>query len=163
MNDLNCRESRLDDIVRIDIYPASQCSIPVPPTISIQSLVENNFFSGTPALSVALSVSEETEGEMTDSPTLKVSTGRQQAGTVYKHDLQIPLKNDKTLAERAVDALQGHDFHCVYTHADGARDMSYALPNASTIDIDEQLSSNSSVIVKVKVASMSHPVILTAS
>ena len=42
MNDLNCRESRLDDIVRIDIYPASQCSIPVPPTISIQSLVENN-------------------------------------------------------------------------------------------------------------------------
>ena len=98
-----------------------------------------------------------------ENPNLKVTTARQQAGTVYKHDLQIPMKNDKTLAERAVDALQGHDFHCVYTHADGTRDMSYALPNSSTIDLDEQLSANSSVLLKVKVLSMSHPVTLTTA
>lgn len=163
MNEKNCRESRLDDIVRIDIYPASQCSIPVPPNITIQSLVENNFFSGTPALSVALSVADDNEAELSDNPNLKVTTARQQAGTVYKHDLQIPMKNGKTLAERAVDALQGHDFHCVYTHADGTRDLSYALPNSSTTDLDEQLSANSSVLLKVKVLSMSHPITLTTS
>lgn len=158
----SCLEIRQEDIVRIDLYLPSECIISVPPSVVLQSLTKNAVLLGTPALSLALSLAADSlEVQMTDAPSLKVSNARQQAGNIYTHDLQIPLQTERRNAESAVDALHGKDFNAVLTRADGSRDVVYALPNASAIDIDESQSTTSNITLKVKMLSMSHTIRLT--
>ena len=91
---------------------------------------------------------------MQDVPTLKVQNARQASGNVYTHDLQAAVQLARQQVESAIEALNGKDFNVVYTRNNGAKDLSYALPNASMATIDET-QSNSVTILKIKLQSMS--------
>ncbi len=154
---------RLDDIVRIDIFAASQCSITIPASIPLQSLVGGDLFTGTPVLSLVLSSVSDTEAMMSEVPTIKVTNARQSAGNVYTHDIQAQVVTGRTIAETAIDMLVGIDFHACYTHSDGVQSVTYALPNSCTFDMEENHNAKSTHTVKIKMLSMSHILPITAS
>ena len=152
MDQYNCRETIFDDIVRVDVYPVSQCKTAIPRVVGLVSIDGSNLFAGDAALSLTLNSDAM---QMQSAPTLKVTTSRQAAGTIYTHDLQATANLSRKEAQAAVDALQGVDFHIIYTHADGSRSLGFSLPNTSTIDIDENLSSGATVMIKAKLLSYS--------
>lgn len=152
MDQNNCRETIFDDIVRVDVYPVSQCRTTIPRVVGLMSIDGANLFTGNPSLSMTLNSDAM---QMQTVPTLKVSNARQAAGNIYTHDLQATVNLSRQEAQNAVDALQGVDFHIIYTHADGARSLGFSLPNTATIDIDESLSSGATITVKAKLLSYS--------
>lgn len=152
----NCTELRLDDLVRIDLLMADECTIPIPPTVTLHSLTASTLTLPTPVLSAAYTINSDDEAKLTDTPELKVSNARQASGNVYTHELTLPLLLERRKAEKAVDTLLGTDFHVLLTRADGSQDLSYCVPNGATLDLDETTSSNSSVKLTAKLLSMSH-------
>lgn len=152
----DCLETRLNDIVRIDIFLDSQANITVPPTAPISSLSSNNPFNGSAIFSAALSPSAASEVVLDASPTLKVTNARQQAGNIYTHDLQAFCILSRSEMEAAVTALLGQGFHILYTRADGSQDLSYSLPNTSLCDIEESHTSPTvTSTLKIKLSSLS--------
>lgn len=151
----NCNELILQNIVRVELYPTSQCTISVPPQVVCSAFSEGVCKLGTPSLSVAFSYSEN-ELELSELCTLKITNARQQAGNIYTHDLQIPISVGQESVKQAVDALQGYDFNAVYIFADGTKKISYTLPNASVCDIEHNYASSSTDTIKVKILSMSN-------
>lgn len=152
MTNNECVETILDDIVRVDIYKASQSNVGVPRSIILHEVSLDAPFTGDPSLTLALNGDGM---RMQSVPTLKVSNGRQQSGNIYTHDLQANTNLSRKDILPVVDALQGVDCHILYTHVDGSRSLTYSLPNAFTIDVDESLNGNTTVTVKVKALSMS--------
>ena len=153
MNENLCLELRQDDIVRVDVYLASQCSMPVPAQVNSVQFINSNLFTGDPVLTLTLPLGDDTP--MQDVPTLKVQNARQASGNVYTHDLQAAVQLARQQVESAIEALNGKDFYVVYTRNNGAKDLSYALPNASMATIDETQSNNSVTTLKIKLQSMS--------
>ena len=80
MNNQECKELMLDAIIRVDVYLASQCNIPLPPSVSLASLNMTVSTFGTAAFSAALSDSAVVM--LKEEPSLKVKNGRQAAGNV---------------------------------------------------------------------------------
>lgn len=161
MNENYCLELRGEDIVRVDVYLASQCSIPVPPQVNCLQLINSNLFSGNPVISLTLALGDDTP--MQDVPSLKVQNAVQMAGNVYTHDFQGAVQLARTKVEAAVEALAGQDFHAVYTRNNGTKDFSYSLPNASKATIDETNSTNTVTNLKIKLQSMSALIRLVTS
>jgi hypothetical protein len=153
MNENLCLELRQDDIVRVDVYLASQCSMPVPAQVNSVQFINSNLFTGDPVLTLTLPLGDDTP--MQDVPTLKVQNARQASGNVYTHDLQAAVQLARQQVESAIEVLNGKDFNVVYTRNNGAKDLSYALPNASMATIDETQSNNSVTTLKIKLQSMS--------
>ena len=84
-----------------------------------------------------------------------LQNARRASGNVYTHDLQAAVQLARQQVELAIEALNGKDFNVVYTRNNGAKDLSYALPNASMATIDETQSNNSVTTLKIKLQSMS--------
>ncbi len=160
MNTSQCKDLILDDVVGIKIYKSSDCAISIPPYVVLQSIVETDGMFPTPLFSAMTDGSGDVE--MSEVPTIKVTNARQGAGNIYTHDLQIPVFIGRTTAEKLVNTLQGIDFHVACIHADGSLDFSYALPNTSVCDIETNISSNQSVMLKLKVQSMSNLIRVTS-
>lgn len=151
----NCNELILRNIVRIEVYPSSQCTFTVPPQVVAHTFAEGSYTLGTPSIAVAFSYTDD-DAEMSELPTLKITNERQQAGNTYKYDLQIPVSMGQDAVQQAVDALQGVDFNVVYHFPDGTKKVSYGLPNASICDVEDNYSSSSSSTVKITLVSMSN-------
>lgn len=156
MNNQECKELMLDAIIRVDVYLASQCNIPLPPSVSLASLNMTVSTFGTVAFSAALSDSAVVM--LKEEPSLKVKNGRQAAGNVYTHELQVPVLVERDRAEALVQTLLGQDFHVVYTRADGSKDFSFSLPGAATCDIEESHSTATSTTLKFKILSSSQTI-----
>ena len=75
MNENLCLELRQDDIVRVDVYLASQCSMPVPAQVNSVQFINSNLFTGDPVLTLTLPLGDDVP--MRDVPTLKVQNARQ--------------------------------------------------------------------------------------
>ena len=58
MNNQECKELIFDDIVRVEIYLASECNITLPSTIVLQSLIETENLLGTPLFVAAVTGSD---------------------------------------------------------------------------------------------------------
>ena len=155
---MSCNEIILEDIVQVEVYTSDQISIPVPPNVNCVSFLEKNKFL-TPLLKLALSYNSEVE--MSDPATLKITTARQAAGLIYTHDLSIPVVNDRSKVRPYVNRLQGRDFHVICQHADGSRTFSYGLHNTTTADIDETMANNHTTNFKLKLLSVSGIITLT--
>ncbi len=160
MNNNQCNEVISDEIVRVEIYLASQVNFTLPTTVPFQSINLTANLFGTAAFVAALSDADAVA--LDDSPTLKIKNARQEAGNVYVHDLQVPVLVERAAAESLVNTLKGEDFHVVYTRADGSRDMSMTLPNAASCDIEESHSSSAKTTLKIKIRSMSNLIKLVA-
>ncbi len=161
---IDCLETRLNDIVRIDLFLVSQANITIPPMVPITSLTTASPFNGSAVFSAALSPSAASEVVLDASPTLKVSNARQQAGYIYTHDLQAVCTLSRSEMEAAVATLLGNDFHVLYTRADGSQDLSYALPNTALCDIEESHTSPTvTSTLKIKLSSLSPTISITAS
>lgn len=161
MNNNQCKELMLDDIIRVDLYLTSDCNIILPLNVQYQSMTLTPTLLGVPVFSAALSGADVVM--LDETPTLKVKNGRQTGGNIYTHDLTLPVMVERTAAEELVEKLLGRDFHIVYTRADGSRDLSLSLPAAAACDIDETHPTAASTTLKVKVLSYSNTIKLTAT
>ena len=164
----DCNEQILNDVVRVDLVPAELCDLAVP--FQVSGLTEMSGTKnqggqqvsriGAAALSLAYSVTDGDDGEIDSAPTLKQSEKRQAAGIVVSHDLQVPVTAGFEATRIAVNALNTKDFHALLTTDDGTKYLCYALPNTSSVLLDEQ-GIDSQSTVKVTLQSMSHVIRLT--
>lgn len=167
----NCNEQLLDDVVRIDLVPASECQLPVP--MQVSGLVEMTVPGmsqwqpqqaiaalGAARLSLSYSVEDGDDGELDTPPTLKQQEKRVAAGIVVSHDLQVPLTFGFQATREAVALVQrSGDFHAVLTTQGGDRYLLYSLPNTSAVTLDEQ-GLNQQATCKIALQSMSHVILL---
>lgn len=151
----NCQETRLLDIVGVTVYPAAQCSLPIPPQVPTTSLPDNDYFPSSPALSLQLSPASDEDGMLSDMAQLKSTSTRTAAGLIYTHDLSMTTLAPRTSLAQAVNALLGTDFHVVITRGDGSKQLLYALPNTPLCDIETNDAASSSTSIKIKLSSMS--------
>lgn len=157
MSDISmCRESFLDDIVKVELFPSSECSIPIPFGVALTEIIGATF--NVPAISVDLSGDKDAQAQ--EAPTLKITNGRSLSGHIYTHDLQVAVNGGYAAANDVVRKLQGVDFHIVYTLADETRWLSYSLPNTSLCDIDDTHAATRACMLKVKLQSMSNLIAL---
>lgn len=166
-----CREQILDDVVRVDLVPASECHFAIPFQVGLSEMAVANLSGWTPqstshavigqaGLSLAFSVQDGDDGEMDSAPTLKQTEKQAAAGVVVTHDLQVPVTAGFEATRVAVRGLQTRHFHVVLTTQDGTRWLLYSLPCTSLLLLDEQ-DVNQESTVRVMLQSMSHVVKLT--
>lgn len=151
-----CKESILDDIVIVDILKASAVDVSIPPTIPITSITETSGMFGTPHISAGMGADKGIT--LADKANLHYVNSRIQAGNVYTHDFTFSVLSGKEDAEKMVNELEGIPIHIVCTRASGEKFLVYALPNATSVDIDTTLSSASAFTIKAKILSMSGPI-----
>lgn len=164
----NCTEQILNDVVRIELVPASLCDMAIPFNVSgISSMSGTKIVSGqtvsrigAAVLTFAYTSQDGDEGEYESAPTLKQMPKRLSAGIVYTHDLQIVVSAGFQTTYEAVCALKSVDFHVVMTTQSGERYISYSLPNTSSVTMEEQ-GVDTNATVKVSLQSMSHVILLT--
>lgn len=159
---MNCQDSRLSEIVRVAFYLATQSNIPIPRNTICEGVTIASPFTGNPVLSLALSPSSDNEAQLQNAPSLKVTAARQAAGNLFTHDLQMSLNLIPSTFRAAHNFLVGKDFDILYTHADGSQTLSYGLPNASILDIEDKLDNNPTMTLKVKLLSLSNVIPITA-
>ena len=153
MSDISmCRESFLEDIVKVELYSVSECSIPIPFGIPLTEIVGATF--NIPAISIDLPGENDVQAQ--EVPTLKIANGRSLSGHIYTHDLQVAVNGGYIAVNDVIRKLQGVDFHIVYTLADETRWLSYSLPNTSLCDIDDTHAATRACMLKVKLQSMSN-------
>lgn len=148
---LSCKELFLDDIVKLEIYPADQCRFPLPANLTLSEMPGAVFSEHC----LTLDLTGEADVQAADVPTLKISTARSMAGLTYTHDLQVSVQFGAPLVSAAIVYLKNADFHVVYTKADGTRWLSYSLWNTSLIDFDDTHATARACQLKVKLSSMS--------
>ena len=95
-------------------------------------------------------------------PRNTICAARQAAGNLFTHDLQMSLNLIPSASRAAHNFLVGKDFDILYTHADGSQTLSYGLPNASILDIEDKLDNNPTMTLKVKLLSLSNVIPITA-
>lgn len=153
MSDISmCRESFLEDIVKVELFPVSECSIPIPFGVPLTEIVGATF--NIPAISIDLPGENDVQAQ--EVPTLKITNGRSLSGHIYTHDLQVAVSGGYSVANAVVRKLQGLDFHILYTLADETRWLSYSLPNTSLCDIDDTHAATRACMLKIKLQSMSN-------
>jgi len=159
----NCLEQVLNDVVRVDLVPASACDLAVPfnvggltETTGVKQ-VEGETVSriGDALLSLAYNVQDGDDGEIESAPTLKQTDKQQAAGIIVTHDLQVPITSGFQATREAVSLLLGIDFHIVLTTSEGTCYLCYGLPNTSSVLLEEQ-GIDQSTTVKATLQSMSH-------
>jgi len=166
----NCNEQFLDDVIRIDIVPASRCDIAVPfqePVTETAGTktVGNDVVDriGQPALTVAYTIDadEEAEGQAENDELASLSQDDkyEAAGVVVTHTLKVPVIAGFESVRTSVNALHGTDFHIVLHTADGSRYLCYALPGSCNIRLQES-GTLTSMTVNATLQSMSHVILL---
>lgn len=150
-----CSELRTSEIVRVAFYLASRSNIPVPRKTVCEGVTIATPFTGNPVLTLALSPAADNEAQLQNTPSLKVTNARQPSGNIFTHDLQLLLNLVPDAVRAAHNTLIGQDFDILYTYADGSQALSYSLPNASQLDIEDKLDTTPSMTLKVKLLSLS--------
>ena len=170
-----CEELFLNELVHVELVPMSNCDLLVPfnadevtqtagkkkITVSGQEQIVSRI--GTPSMVIDATVTNETTGRLVSPPTLKTSEKPDRAGYIRQHDLQIPTEGDYEGIRQARGSLAGVDFNVVLEMRSGTRFLLYALPNSSTVAVEDQFSGEGKQTVKVGLQSMSNMIRLTDS
>ena len=163
--DINCLEQFLNDVVKVELVLASACDFDVPCQVSGLTQIsgsktvggEQVSRIGTPALSLGLNLNGQMNGELDNTPSMKQSEKRMPSGIVVSFEFQLPIIYGFDSTRTAAKAINTKDFHVVLTTDEGSRYLCYALPNTSSLLLDEQ-GVNSELTVKVALQSMSHAI-----
>ncbi len=149
-----CLEQTLDDVVKIELVKASDCSMPIP--FSVSGITEMTATIGQSALTIKYVGDSEATCEMDAAPTLTQKEKTQSAGVIITHELKATITGGFDNVRAAINSLRGVDFNIVMTTANGEKYLSYGLPNASGVSLQGQQSSTQQAIIQVTVASVSH-------
>lgn len=153
-----CTEQFLAEVVRVDLIPAALCTFPIP--FGVSELTQMSGCTlGQPSLTL-----DVTEGAgtalLTDTPQIKTTPHSQTAGHMRTHELQLSVRGSHEDLQSACASLADTYFHCVLTQAGGARYLLYALPGTSVVTVDDTLTNELRMTVKVSLQSMSHMILL---
>lgn len=167
MNETDCREITLDNVVRIDIVPNKYLGVAVPTSVPLQSV--NTSLPFAPTFSMAYSMlgyaaerdiaEDYSEIDRTQAKiSLKSTKSTSQLGALYSYDLQVTglvgLPDHIASAIHAERELEGENASVILRFEDGSRKLLYFLPNTFTFAV-EQATSESSTQATVKVAGKS--------
>lgn len=158
-----CQELMELDVARIDFVKRSGLSVGVPfgvPNLAEVSVGEPT--SGSVLLKVGLSATHTWNAEQVDMDATfrdavqhKVTEGRESAGIVRTHTVQIPIEHGFQTVRKNEKDLQQGDFYIIIYTMDGTRYLAYTLPNTSQFAVEEQMGSSATMTVKATVKSMS--------
>ena len=169
-----CEELFLNELVRAELVPMSNCDLLLPfnvgevtqtagkkkITVSGQEQIVSRI--GTPTMVIDATATDAT-GRLVSPPTLKTSEKPDRAGYIRQHDLQIPTEGGYEDIRKKRGELAGVDFNVVLEMRSGSRFLLYALPNSSTVAVEDQFSGECKQTVKVSLQSMSNMICLTDS
>lgn len=136
-----CSEYVLNDIVRVDLVPASDCHFGIPPQIPMTELEVQNLQNWTPesashavigkaALSVAFNVQDGDDGTMESAPQLTRTPKTTDAGLINTLTLDVQLTGGFESTREAAQQLHRRDFHAILTTDEGVLYLLYSLPNS---------------------------------
>lgn len=172
-----CEELFLNELVRVELVPASKAELLVPFNVgevtSTAGLKEEDDPDkpgkkrivsrvGTAVMVIDATATDAT-GRLVSPPTLKTSEKPDKAGYIRQHDLQIPTEGGYEDIRKKRGELAGVDFNVVLEMRSGTRFLLYALPNSSTVSVEDQFGGESKQTVKVSLQSMSNMIKLTDS
>ena len=173
-----CEELFLNELVHVELVPMKDCDMAVPFNVgevtSTAGLKEEDDPDkpgkkrivsrvGTPTMVIDATVTDETTGRLVSPPTLKTTEKPDRAGYIRQHDLQIPTEGGYEDIRKKRGELAGVDFNVVLEMRSGSRFLLYALPNSSTVAVEDQFSGEGKQTVKVSLQSMSNMIRLTDS
>ena len=165
-----CKETILDDIVRIDFYDASSTtavitrSVPFPVAgvtemIVNQGSVNLALAAGNPTLSLAYD--GEDVGALMNTPKLQTTEKRDVVGLIRTHTLTIPVVLGFDEVQQADDMLNGADILAVLTDADGNRLCIHYLPESTQFVYEDTRGGEHTAQIKFTAQSLSGLVKLT--
>ena len=132
-----CKETFLNDIVRIQLFRYGAPNFPVPPTIP--RLTE---FSGitcpTPVLDIAYSDAEVMAQE--ETITLKQSSKQQGSYLVYIYNVECTVEVGNEKVTEVAPVLNTNDLNVLVTRADGSRCLLYTLPGSFDFSTTDDMS-----------------------
>ena len=164
-----CEELFLNELVRAELVPMKDCDMAVPfnvgevtATAGKKKVTEEQIVSriGTPTMVIDATATDAT-GRLVSPPTLKTTEKPDKAGYIRQHDLQIPTEGGYEDIRKKRGELSGVDFNVVLEMRSGSRFLLYALPNSSTVAVEDQFSGEGKQTVKVSLQSMSNMIRLT--
>ena len=164
-----CEELFLNELVRVELVPMANCDMAVPFNVGEVTATagwkkdnQNNTVSriGTAVMVIDATATDAT-GRLVSPPTLKTTEKPDRAGYIRQHDLQIPTEGGYEDIRKKRGELAGVDFNVVLEMRSGSRFLLYALPNSSTVAVEDQFSGEGKQTVKVSLQSMSNMIRLT--
>ena len=167
-----CEELFLNELVHVELVPMKNCDMAVPfnvGEVTETAAMKKETVSGEEktvsrigsALMVIDATATDATGRLVSPPTLKTTEKPDRAGYIRQHDLQIPVEGDYDGIREARGKLAGVDFNVVLGMRSGSRFLLYALPNSSTVAVEDQFSGEAKQTVKVSLQSMSNMIRLT--
>ena len=171
-NNWECEELFLNELVHVELVPMKDCDMAVPfnvgevtetagkkkITVSGQEQIVSRIGA---AVMVIDATATDATGRLVSPPTLKTTEKPDRAGYIRQHDLQIPTEGGYEDIRKKRGELAGVDFNVVLEMRSGSRFLLYALPNSSTVAVEDQFSGEGKQTVKVSLQSMSNMIKLT--
>lgn len=164
MQENQCQELFMRDIVRIDFMPQEELKVGVPfnvPNITEVSVSMINNDSLTNArlmakslLSLSLSGDDTVDAEM-QSVSNKESEKRETQGVMRTHTLQIPIESGFDTIRAKEPSLLERDFCLVLKDAGENRYLIYSIPGGSLFATEAQEGQSTSMTVKATIQSYS--------
>jgi hypothetical protein len=164
MQENQCQELFMRDIVRIDFMPPEELKVGVPfnvPNITEVSVSMINNDSLTNArlmakslLSLSLSGDDTVDAEM-QSVSNKESEKRETQGVMRTHTLQIPIESGFDTIRAKEPSLLERDFCLVLKDAGENRYLIYSIPGGSLFATEAQEGQGASMTVKATIQSYS--------
>lgn len=164
MQENQCQELFMRDIVRIDFMPQEELKVGVPfnvPNITEVSVSMINNDSLTNArlmakslLSLSLSGDDTVDAEM-QSVSNKESEKRETQGVMRTHTLQIPIESGFDTIRAKEPSLLERDFCLVLKDAGENRYLIYSIPGGSQFATEAQEGQSTSMTVKATIQSYS--------
>lgn len=155
-----CNELFLSEICHVELVPAARCIIAVPCNADPQTEIDGCNI-GTSEMTADVNDDANFTGVLDASPVMRTIPKTDISGFLRQHDLTIPTMGEYIDFRKASDRLAGIDFHVILKTTAGTEFLLYALPNTSTVSVEEQFGGDSKQTVKVSLKSMSNMIKIT--
>lgn len=148
----NCRETFLEGVSDLYLYPCSASRLPIPFSVpQIQSMIDCQF--AEPALHVSLNNEEYV---LADKMTVKVTSNIMSLGTVYSTKITADITYGKDNVREIAPKLQAEDHYAVLRKVDGTFVLGYTLPGTFSFLSSDDMDGNSHTYnINISLQSMS--------
>ncbi len=154
----NCKESFLDGVVGVAVYPDQAVKLQVPFSLR-QTLSVNNPTLGVSAFKASISGEN---GVIADNITAKAAPTVSENGIVFSHEITISVVAGVDEVRKAHKNIGAEYHHVVLTTANGQQYLCYACPGSfSFIPSATKTASDNSISLAVSLKSMSEFILIT--
>lgn len=167
-----CQELLDAEIVRVDLIPMDGTTMPVPFGVPNLSRLKGSYpnadpvpsgaFQFAPAvLTVAQSWGDDVDAAMKPGAKYKPTPARDAAGILRTHTLEVPIEAGfQALRNKENKLHNSGDLLLVMTAYNDQQYMAYTLPNTTQVALDDQVSTNGTMTLRVTVQSYSGVILL---